>query len=479
MTSPSQTAHMQQPLIRGQDEAAILGTLIINPHAFEQVIALLRPEHFAIHPHAEVFEAIEAQKRDGLGVITIEALRFHFKEEWDRAFAGTTQTLGQYVSSLPAFATMGDVRSLANEIRNLWASRELIRATETAVYSQGMTSRQALDVAFDGIDAVRQMMLEAEAKQTLDQSEQASIDRLDALIAGQCVDAAVSTGLRDLDNALIGFEPGTIWTVGARPGMGKTTFATASMTRVARQGVGAGLFSMEMPARLIWPRVWADLAYTSNDPVTFSEIIRGAGMTDRKRHLVQRAVELRRQLPFDIDFTSPMTVPLFAARVRLMKRKMAAKGVRLGVVFVDFLKYLKDSDRYKGSRTLEIGDIYGGLRHVAKTEDICIVVLCQLNRQVEGREEKRPTEADLRDSGEIEQDSDVLIFLYREAYYIERDPKFMQGDPDLVEQYSKVKNTLEILNKKSRSGAIGKIPVFCDIGSSYLTDASRDYGGRA
>jgi replicative DNA helicase len=174
--------------------------------------------------------------------------------------------------------------------------------------------------------------------------------------------------------------------------------------------------------------------------------------------------------------TFPRRNTEIAARVPAEKMRMRRRNIRLAVVFIDYLKFVRATDRYPGFRVYEIGEITGALKQLAKSEDICVVLLVQANRAVEARDrrDRRPGMADLRDSGDIEADADVVAFIYRESVYIMQTPEFKRGNPDALLAFHEAQFKGEIIVSKSRSGPIGTTEIWIDAGAS--TFASRAGG---
>jgi replicative DNA helicase len=171
-------------------------------------------------------------------------------------------------------------------------------------------------------------------------------------------------------------------------------------------------------------------------------------------------------LRMTIDETSGLTLSEIAARVR----KTKAANPDLGLVIVDHIGKIRPSGRYRGDRVNEVTEISGGLAEIAKSERICVLALSQLNRKVEERDNKRPSLADLRDSGSLEQDADVVMFAFRPAYYLERN-KFDEGSEDEItrlQNLEKVRNVLEVGVAKNRNGRTGTVQLFVDLATNYI-----------
>jgi replicative DNA helicase len=159
-----------------------------------------------------------------------------------------------------------------------------------------------------------------------------------------------------------------------------------------------------------------------------------------------------------------------ASRVRAQAQRFEREGVKLGLVVIDHLGFIKASDRYRGNRVHEVTEISAGLGQIAKEHDVALIVLSQLNRGTEGRENKRPSLSDLRDSGSLEQDADVVLFCYREAYYLERTKHDPGSQAELKRQteLEATRNTLEVIVAKNRMGPTGIVNLFCDMGCNAV-----------
>lgn len=246
------------------------------------------------------------------------------------------------------------------------------------------------------------------------------------------------------------------------------TIVGANIARAtAAAGNGCLLFSLEMPEEEINARIAADQAFTSTTvgpPVTAKMISEGT-LTDAQMRCVEGAAEMASRLPLIIDTSAGLSVGEILAKTRNRADEMRARGVTLRVVVVDYLKFVRASDRYRGQRVYEVGEITAGLKAMAKDLGVCVVLLAQLNRVVEQRADKRPELSDLRDSGDIEADADVVLLLFREAYYLAD-----KTDPDSMARMDAVRHRLEIIVAKSRMGATGVVQVFCHPGASALRD---------
>jgi replicative DNA helicase len=276
----------------------------------------------------------------------------------------------------------------------------------------------------------------------------------------------VTTGLRDLDKKLGGFQPSDLIILAGRPSMGKTALATniafnsakAFMDTNGKSGGVVGFFSLEMSAEQLSTRLISEYArIPSND------IRRGQIKREEFTRLMESIKELER-VPLYIDDTPALSIAALRTRARRMKR--SAHG--LGMIVIDYLQLMQGSGSKKEeNRVNEISEITRGLKAIAKELDIPVVALSQLSRAVENREDKRPQLADLRESGSIEQDADVVMFVFREEYYHSRmepsrradeaDDKFNRRYADWQDRGSKIHNIGEVILAKQRHGPIGTV----------------------
>lgn len=240
------------------------------------------------------------------------------------------------------------------------------------------------------------------------------------------------------------------------------------------QPVGAMLFSLEVPEDQLIARILADLAYTQRHPISFGAIMRGE-LDDTQMWALWDAQRRLERMPLTLDVAPSLSVQEIAARIRAEAKRMAKRGVQLSVVLIDYLKFVRASDRYKGNRVYEVGEISGALKQLSKELGICIVLLAQLNRALESRDrkDKRPLLSDLRDSGDLEADADVVVFIHREAYYVKQSPEYRNNEQDALIRYEDIKSQAELIIGKSRVGQTGTIEIWCDIGASTFAAQAR------
>ena len=221
----------------------------------------------------------------------------------------------------------------------------------------------------------------------------------------------------------------------------------------------------------------ADIAYrgTGRSPAFRDIGKRAKEMPDDQVDAVRDAHRRLRNLPIVIDGRSRITVAQIGAKVAQVRRDMRARDIGLGLVVLDHLDFISASDRYRGIRVQEIGEIVLGLKDIARSQGVCVLLMSQLSREVEKRSamERRPTLADLRNSGDLEQVADVVAFLYREEYYATRSPEYIAGKPEAVDAALAVRGKLEVILAKVRSGPTPTIHLWCDPAASSISSFER------
>jgi replicative DNA helicase len=279
-----------------------------------------------------------------------------------------------------------------------------------------------------------------------------------------------TTGLTDLDRMLGGWPIGQLSIIAARPSMGKSAAATCAVLSAVRKGHAAMFFSLEMVGVQIGARLLSDIAYTTPNPVQYEDII-FRRLDDHGRRRINGAHKFLGKLPLAIDEQRGLTMADISARSRKHANELARHGEKLELIVVDHIGLVKPSSRYAGNRVREVAEISDGLATLAKDLDCAVVGLCQLNRAVEGRENRRPTLSDLRDSGAIEEDAATVTFLYRHAYYLER---LREDDTEKEkvrqELLTACQHDIEYSVAKNRNGRCGLVDAWVDIGANAIRD---------
>jgi replicative DNA helicase len=268
-----------------------------------------------------------------------------------------------------------------------------------------------------------------------------------------------------------GMRRGELLILGGRPSMGKTALGAVIAANVTQSGRGVVYFSLEMPVGLLVPRFLSARVWGPAGPaVAYQRILRGAVSADEARWL-KSASEDFSAWPLVIDDDAGLGVGEIEARSRVIASRMQAKGQSLDLVVVDHLHRMRVPNAT--SRVNELSAISAGLAEAAKRLNCPVLALAQLNRGVETRDDKRPTLADLRESGSIEQDADLVAFAYRPGYYLERQRCSNPADEaDRLADMEREGHKLELLIAKQRSGPIGTVDLWCDLASNVVIDAA-------
>ncbi|MFN3868800.1 MAG: replicative DNA helicase [Hyphomicrobiaceae bacterium] len=474
----------RQPPHNIDAEQALLGAILVNNEALDRVSQFLRPEHFYDPLHAQIFEIAGKLIQAGKKVNPITLRTFFENAEPIDAHL----TVPQYLGRLAANATtIINAHDYGRTVYDLSIRRQLIGIGEDLV-----------NTAFDSpVDhPPEEQIQEAESKLyglaesgkygqgfvTFGQALTAAIDMADGAFKRAGHLSGISTGLSDLDKKMGGLQKSDLIILAGRPSMGKTALVTNIAYNVARNyrttpnpdgteevvdGAVVGFFSLEMSSEQLATRILAEQAEIGSEKIR-------RGMIDEREFgkLVQVAQEMSR-IPLFIDQTGGITIAQLAARARKLKRQ---KG--LGLLIVDYLQLLAGSSKSsQANRVQEITEITTGLKALAKELAVPIIALSQLSRQVEQREDKRPQLSDLRESGSIEQDADVVLFVFREEYYVER-LKPAEGDPKFLEWQQKmamVSGRAEVIIGKQRHGPVGTVDLAFEAQYTRFGNLAKDY----
>jgi replicative DNA helicase len=298
----------------------------------------------------------------------------------------------------------------------------------------------------------------------------AMVDRLARMRQGQVDPNAIKTGLAALDRQIGGLHRGEYVILGARPSMGKTALGVQIAANVAQRGGGALYFSLEMPAALSMPRLVSSYLWTSQGStnVPYSSIIRG-NITDMEARWISSFAQESKDWPLVIDDAPGLAAVEMEARAQVAKARMERAGHGLDLIVVDHLHRMRHPGA--SSKVAEYTEISARLAEMAKRLNCPVLTLAQLNRGVEGRDDKRPQLSDLRESGSIEQDADVAMFVYRPAFYLERQRHAdMSKEAERLQSLREVQNRLDVIVEKQRSGPIGTVELYADMASNAVRD---------
>ena len=458
-----------------QAEQALLGAILVNNRTYDALEGVLHAEHFYVPMHGAVFEAME-EIINGRGG---EANPITVAERLRGTPFDADKALFPHLSSMFENAGLaGDARSLADVIITAFRQRQLMGLAEN-LHTQARAVAKPEDV---------EAMLEAVGSEVFRLSDMGGRkstvrDMREHLIgvmrhaeearsSGTCL-TGVASGFYDLDKLLSGFQKSDLIILGARPSMGKTSLllniAQAAATRHLKgeaNGAPVGFFSLEMNAEQLTQRILSraadvDARRLANGQLADAEMVRVA----------MAAGELHK-LPLHIDDTAGLSISALRSRARQMKRQYG-----IGLMIVDYLQLLTCPLKGDFNRVQEISQITQGLKHVARELDVPVIAASQLSRQVESRDDKRPQLSDLRESGSIEQDADVVMFVYREEYYHQMRKPLESNREKFAEwmaEADKVHGKAEVIIGKQRHGPTGTVELQFDAAVTRFASLARD-----
>src|SRR5437660_5729464 len=467
-------AHYRTPPHNNEAEQALLGAILVNNNAYHRVSEFLLSEHFADAVHGRIYAAAGKLIERGQ-VANPVTLKNLFDQDGALAEIGGAAYLARLAE---AAVTIINAEHYGRTIHDLHLRRELITIGQDVVTE---AFRHDLDdPAVEQIERAEQKLFtlatagQAEGGfQEFRKALTSAIDLAQAAFKRDGKTVGVATGFKDLDKKLGGLHPSDLIILAGRPSMGKTSLATniafgaAKAYRSTRgpdgrliveDGAVVGFFSLEMSTEQLATRILAEESGVSSDRIRRGEV---------RREDFDKFVAASHRLaavPLYIDDTPALSVAALRTRARRLKRQQG-----LGLIVVDYLQLMRPSAQARAleSRVQEVSDITRGLKAIAKELDVPVVACAQLSRAVEQREDKRPMLADLRESGSIEQDADVVMFIFREEYYLSRaepthrpeenEDKFNDRYDRWKERSEAAYGTADIIIAKQRHGPIGTV----------------------
>jgi replicative DNA helicase len=292
--------------------------------------------------------------------------------------------------------------------------------------------------------------------------------------SGAALGRRIPTGWTELDQKIRGWPRGKMSIIAARPSMGKSAFAVCAARKLAEQGKGVGFISMEMNSPEIWIRMAADVAFNSGRGPEYEAVMHGKAKSDDIRAL-EDAAEQVRELPMAINDRAALKIADMHRWARRLDREFRAGGRQLDVLVVDYLQLSRPDKNRQGNKVQEVSDISADLLALAKDLDVALIALSQLSRAPEQRGNPRPQLSDLRDSGSLEQDAEMVGMLFRPAYYFERKAREEELSYEQMREAAAQKHSLEIDWQKNRNGKTGITKLFCDVGRNAVRDAAPAY----
>lgn len=442
-----------------ENEQAIIGSLLVSNDSMALIRDILRVDHFSEAIHRLIFECIEHLIAAGKPATPLSLKPFIANHQ-----VTPGMSVSQYLARLAAESLpVNMLRQHALIVRDLAARRTLMDVAYDLTEPVPKDIKQLAGAAIEQIDAlISEHASRGGRGMSMADVMSESVDAIALAYQNKGRIMGLRTGLSALDRKLHGLDRGTLIVLGGRPGMGKSGLATCWSRALAKQGYIGISFSLEMTAKEQGDRLIADALFDSG-PITYRSL--NAGHFEEKAfQRVTEAAQSIAELPLRIEPQGGQSLAQIAARSRLAKNR---KG--LDFIVIDHLQIIKTSGKFQ-NRVHQIGEITAGLKALAKELDIVVILLSQLSRALESREDKRPTLNDLRESGDIEQDADVVIMAFRPSYYLERRVP-AAGTPDYaVWQTATVRaeNRLELLVEKQRGGPTGPVEVFCNIGCNAV-----------
>ncbi len=438
-------------------ERALLGALLVNNDIFDRVADLVNRQHFYDPLHGRVYDLI-AQRIQNNALASAITIKSFLQDDAAYQQAGGDKYLVQLADSAVAISA---ARDYAEMIRDAAIRRELINiGDEITVRARKIEVNANPEDLITSAEQNLYKLAERGSHQKGFQSFVSAMkDAVEVAAKAYKRDGAlsgISTGLIDLDAKLGGLHPSDLIILAGRPSMGKTSLVTNVAFNIAKaygserenEGGVVGFFSLEMSAEQLAMRILSDAASIP------SHKLRTGNVEESEFRRFVEATQVLENAPLYIDDTPALPISAVAARARRLKRQHG-----LDVLIVDYLQLLQGTGGASESRVNEVSQITQGLKAIAKELNIPVIALSQLSRQVESREDKRPQLSDLRESGSIEQDADVVMFVYREEYYVERekpsedDPKFAEWQEKMTRAHGKA----ETIIGKQRHGPIGTV----------------------
>tara|TARA_B100001123_G_scaffold181256_1_gene207660 strand:- start:4489 stop:5919 length:1431 start_codon:yes stop_codon:yes gene_type:complete len=439
-------------------EQAVIGSILVSNDIYDEISLLLDPQKFFDPIHSKIYETIERLISKGLLANPI-TLKNHFENN-----EGLKELGGQeYLIKITKFSTSSkQAIDYANIVQEMHLRRELIKISEAVLYQASNkteiatpgeeiiqnTEKSLFDLAERGHFNQSFMKFESALKQTIEMAKSAYQN--EEGIVG------VPTGLTDLDNRLGGLHKQDLVIIAGRPSMGKTALATNIAFNAAKNIQNKGLkstvafFSLEMSSEQLSTRILSE-----QSRIRSNDIRRGKVSEKEFEKFIETSKNIY-ELPLYIDETPAITIAAISNRSRRIKRLFG-----LELIIVDYIQLMKSSGSKEFNRVQEISEITQGLKALAKELGVPVLALSQLSRAVEQRDDKKPQLADLRESGSIEQDADVVMFVYREAYYLERKEPTLGSieHAEWQQKMDEISSLAEIMIGKQRHGPTGNVKV--------------------
>ncbi len=446
-------------------EMSTLGAMMLSQEALEKVFEILKPDDFYHPAHQIICEVIYSlnERRIAVDLLTVREELAH-RNQLDEV--GGVQTLANLVESVP---TPANAEHYAQIVREKAILRRLIEAAHSIIRLVDEPDLEVKDIVDRAEQAIFQVAHERDRK-SFKPVEMLILEMLqhfeEVQKAGRSV-LGIPTHYPDIDRLTSGLQPSELIVLAARPSMGKTSLALNIAENIAlREGLPVAIFSLEMSTEQLIQRLLCSHAMVS------MQRIRHARLSDEEWDRLHLAAERLYNAPIYIDDTTSLSPMEMRAKLRRLvseiKNRMG-ESTNLGLVLIDYLQLMRSSNRRVENRNQEIGEIARALKQIAREFKVPVMVLSQLSRSVERRENKRPILSDLRDSGSIEAEADVVMFIHREDYYKQA------GDGDSRPAPPPPQQIAEVIVAKNRNGPIGHAELMFQTEYSRFITIDRQY----
>lgn len=432
-TSDRTLESIKEPPHSIEAEQAVLGGLLLDNQAWDRISDKVSESDFYRNDHRLLFHAISSLARNN-HPFDLVTLKENLKAQGELENAGGEFYLFELAKNTPSAA---NIVAYADIVRERSILRQLISAsnaiTDSAYHPKGKHSSEILDQAEQKVFSIGGQLSRGSGPVAIGELLAKAIDRIEYLYHTPEALTGLPTGFSDFDELTAGLQPSDLVVVASRPSMGKTSFAMNIGEYVAyKEQKPVLIFSMEMPSEALAIRMLSSMSSIDQSKVKTGRL------DDHDFHRLASTLTMMSNTPMYIDDTPALTPHELRARARRMAKQFEGK---LGLIILDYLQ-LMQVPGMRENRVAEISEISRSIKSIAKELNVPIIALSQLNRSLEQRSDKRPVMSDLRESGAIEQDADLIVFIYRDEVYFED---------------SRDKGTAEIIVAKHRNGPIGKV----------------------
>lgn len=452
-------------------EVELLGAIISQKTSagYHAAAAIIGPEHFSDNFNARLFARISEGIGQGLQGFPLSAWlisAFRDDDTLTEAKWPASAMVARYVSmACPEIGIEGWARQIRHD--------RLKVNLNNAVEDGDTAAAEAIAAEMERLSKAH-LQRDGGIEQLGDITGRVIDAISEAYRVGKVVEDFAQSGSAEISRWLGGWRRGRFYVIAGRPGMGKSTFAVSMMLKTAAKGHGVMFLALEMGRDELAAMAIADIAWSSERRIEYRDITPSGAIKPAFEHNYQAVFDSAKRLsalPLHIGDKGGLTIAEIRTQALAYKERLAAAGKRLDVICIDHMGLIKPSSSYSGNRVAETEEISAALKVLAKDLQCAVIALAQLNRGVEARDEKRPGLSDLRWSGGIEQDADAVMFVYREAYYLERAKHDdIEKEERREHRLTQVRNKLEVAIAKNRQGPCAVMDFYCDMGCAVVRD---------